>query len=90
MALTEVTPNSPAEKAGLKTGDVVTAINGDPVVDLAQLRLRIASFAPGSTVKLHVWREGKQQDVNVTLAARPSIRNLRSGARRRSRPGRRR
>jgi serine protease Do len=76
VALTEVNPNSPAEKAGLKTGDVVTAINGDPVVDLAQLRLRIASFAPGSTVKLHIWREGKQQDVNVTLAARPSDQEL--------------
>lgn len=84
-AITNVDPDTPASKAGLKTGDVITAVNGEPIVDMAQLRLRIASFAPGTTVRLHVFRDGKPMDANVTLAERPA--NLEASAGRRNRGG---
>ncbi len=86
-AVTSVDPGTPADKAGLKTGDVITAVNGENIVDMAQLRLRIASFAPGTTVRLHVFRDGKPQDVNVTLAERPSDKELAKGRRGGGGPG---
>jgi Do/DeqQ family serine protease len=75
-AITSVDPGTPADKAGLKQGDVITALNNEPIADMAQLRLRIASFPPATTVHLHVFRDGKPQDVNVTLAERPSDKEL--------------
>ncbi len=86
-AVTSVDPGTPADKAGLKTGDVITAVNGENIVDMAQLRLRIASFAPGTTVRLHVFRDGKPQDVNVTLAERPSDKERAKGRRGGGGPG---
>jgi serine protease Do len=70
-AITRVEPDSPAEKAGLQAGDVVTAVNGESVADSGALRLRISRSAPGSTVKLTVQREGGQRELNVTLARLP-------------------
>jgi serine protease Do len=75
-AITSIDSGTPADKAGLKQGDVITAVNGENIADMAQLRLRIASFAPGTTVRLHTFRDGKPQDVNVTLAERPSDKEL--------------
>jgi Do/DeqQ family serine protease len=75
-AITSIDPGTPADKAGLKQGDVVTAVNGENIADMAQLRLRIASFAPGTSVRLHLFRDGKPQDANVTLAERPSDKEL--------------
>ncbi|HZT36655.1 MAG TPA: DegQ family serine endoprotease [Bryobacteraceae bacterium] len=72
VVITKVDPNTPAERAGLKEGDVVTAVNGEPVIDTAGLRLRIASVAPGSTVKMHIIRNGSPMDLNVTVAERPA------------------
>jgi serine protease Do len=70
--ITNIEPNSPAEKGGLKGGDVIVSVNGEPVSDVAGLRLRVASFAPGTAVKFHVLREGQPHDVTVTLAERPA------------------
>lgn len=65
-----VEPGGPAEKAGLKSGDVVTQINGDPVADVAGLRLQVASLAPGTNAKFHLLRDGQARDINVTLKER--------------------
>ena len=72
VVITKIDPNTPAEKAGLKEGDVVTQLNGQPVIDTQGLRNRIASFPPNTNVKLHVVRNGNPQDVNVTLGERPA------------------
>ena len=66
-AITSVEAGSPAEKGGLKAGDVVTAVNGEPVVDSAALRLRISRTPPGTPVKLTVQRPEGQTTLTVTL-----------------------
>lgn len=60
-------PNGPAAKAGLKPGDVVTAINGGAVKDSRDLARRIAAIPPSTTVKLEFVRDGKAQTGSVTL-----------------------
>lgn len=67
VAVAQVEPSSPAEKAGLKVGDVITAVNGTPVEDVNSFRLQIAGFAPGTTVHLKVARNGQNLDLPVTL-----------------------
>ena len=64
-------PDAPAARAGLKDGDVILTLNGQAVQSANDLRLRISQTAPGSSVKLGISREGKTQDVNVTLAELP-------------------
>src|SRR5438874_1062210 len=68
----EVTPKSPAEKAGIRTGDVITAVNGKKVSDSRELRLMIGSMAPGTNVQLEVNREGQKKTFNVELAEMPA------------------
>jgi|SRR5215217_1408211 len=71
--LTQVNPGSPAAKAGLKSDDVVTAIDGQPVTSSGQLTRTVALKRPGSTSTLTVFREGKKQDVKVMLGTRPDL-----------------
>jgi serine protease Do len=68
----EVTPKSPAEKGGIKTGDVITAVNGKKVSDARELRLMIGSMAPGSKTQVDVNREGQGKSLNVELAEMPA------------------
>jgi serine protease Do len=67
----DVQPNTPGARAGLKKGDVVVGLNGTPVKDANDLQLRISESAPGTNVSLDVMREGKSQNVNVTLGELP-------------------
>ena len=67
--VTEVNAGSPGEKAGLKTGDVITAINGKPVTDSGQLQALVVGNAPGTTIHLEVSRDGKTVNVPVTLGS---------------------
>src|SRR5215831_16181966 len=68
----DVSPNSPASKAGLKQGDIVTALNGEPINSANQLRLKIRMMEPNATVTLQVLRDGKTQNVSVALGEFPS------------------
>jgi serine protease Do len=65
--VSDVTGDSPADKAGVKPGDVVIGVDGRPVEDNGDLSRYIASKAPGSTVNLRVLREGGQEQ---TLAVK--------------------
>jgi len=69
--VTSVQAGGPAEKAGLKRGDVITAINKQPVVDNNGLRNLVASLAPGSTAEVTALRNGRDQNFNVALAELP-------------------
>jgi serine protease Do len=65
--VTQVEANSPAAKAGLKVGDLITSINGHEVSDASQLQVMVGQTHPGTTIKLAVNREGKNMEVPVTL-----------------------
>jgi len=67
VAIAQVEPNSPAEKAGLKVGDVITGINGNAISDVNEFRLQVAGFAPGTTIHLKIARNGQAMDMPVTL-----------------------
>src|SRR5271170_3477346 len=66
------TPNSPAAAAGVKVGDVITAVNGDKVADPRELARRIAALGPKKVAELAIWRNGAQQTLNVTLQQMPN------------------
>src|ERR1700756_2248925 len=68
----EVESNAPAAKAGIKTGDVITAVNGKKVNDPRELRLMIGSMAPGTKAQLQVIREGQTKAFDVQLAEMPA------------------
>jgi serine protease Do len=65
--VTEVTPGAPGAKAGLKEGDVITAVNGQNVTDAGELQMKVQQQKPGSTIKLAVVRDGKNMEVPVTV-----------------------
>jgi serine protease Do len=67
----EVAPGSPAAEAGLRTGDLVLAVNGHEVEDDEALRFRIATLPVGSTAPITVWRNGAERRLDVRLAAPP-------------------
>ncbi len=66
-----VVPRAPAAKAGLQPGDVVTAVNGKPVDGASTLTKSVSSVPPGGKARLTVLRNGKQQDLEATVAQRP-------------------
>jgi serine protease Do len=63
-----VEPGSPAEKAGLKSGDVVLGVNGKEINQLSELSGEIAATKPGNNARLQIWRDGKSRDVDVKVA----------------------
>jgi serine protease Do len=67
--VTQVDPDSPGGKAGLKIGDVVTELNGKPVATAGELQMQVGQKRPGDTIQLGVMRDGKTADVPVTLEA---------------------
>jgi serine protease Do len=64
----EAQSDAPAAKAGVETGDVITAVNGDAVKDSRDLAKKIGGLAPGSAIKLTVMRKGAEKTLSVTLA----------------------
>jgi S1-C subfamily serine protease len=66
--VSDVESNSPAASAGVKRGDVITAVNGEAVKDSNMLRNEIAELGPGTEAKLTVLRDGKEQVLSAKLA----------------------
>jgi len=65
--VTEPTKDSPADKAGVKSGDVITAVDGKAVSNALDLSRTIAGKNPNTAVELSIWRDGKEQKISVTL-----------------------
>jgi len=63
--------NSPAAKAGIKSGDVIVSPDDRPVPDARSLARRISSMAPGTTAKIGVFRNGKEEQLSMTLGELP-------------------
>ncbi len=65
--VSEVLPNSAAAKAGIKAGDILVSVDGKPLNSFAELRAKVGTTAPGKTLKVGLLRDGKPQEVSVTL-----------------------
>ncbi|WP_424981773.1 Do family serine endopeptidase [Maritalea sp. S77] len=66
--VTEPAPDSPAQKAGVKSGDIITSVNGTDIDDARDLSRTIAEFSPGTTVEIGIWRNGETVELRVELA----------------------
>jgi serine protease Do len=69
---------SPAEKAGIKAGDVIVSVNGEAVNDARTLARRISALAPGTSVRLGVVRNGREEALTLTLGELPRERQARA------------
>jgi len=74
----DVTPDSPAEKAGLKSGDVILDFNGKKVADSRHLKLEVASTSPGETVPVKILRDGSNKTLEVKVRELPGTATLAS------------
>ena len=77
--VSSVQPGSPAERAGVRRGDVITAFNGAPISDSNSLRNQVARTQPGTEVTLTINREGREQQLSLTLGELPAEANRRGG-----------
>jgi len=74
----EVVNSGPADKAGVKEGDVVTAVNGQAITDANNLTMAVSSIAPGSKVTLDILRDGRKQQLTAKTGERPNSRSNRT------------
>jgi serine protease Do len=74
--VSEAQASGPAIKAGIKAGDAIVSVDGKPVKAPRDLARTIAGYEPGSTVKIGIFRDGKAQDLSVTLGQLPSDQKL--------------
>jgi serine protease Do len=73
VTIAHVTPNGPADKAGLKTGDTIVSVNGKQVKTGDELVAEISAIKPGSTAKVGYVRNGKTSATDVTIADRSKL-----------------
>ena len=70
----EVFASEPAEKAGIKAGDIIIKVDGQDIVDNSDLLHKVAKLSPDKTVPVTVWRDGKEKELKLTLGTRDSNR----------------
>jgi serine protease Do len=78
--VSEPQANGPAAKAGILSGDVITAVNGQSIKDARDLARQIGAMAPGATAKLSVWRKGEEKNISLTLGEMPKERQASAAA----------
>ena len=72
--------NSPAQKAGIEAGDVITSVDGKEVKDARDLAKRIGAMAPKASVKLTVLHKGTEKAVTLTLGELPNVKEARANS----------
>ena len=72
VVISSVMKDSPAEKAGIKAGDIVIELNGTKMKSAAEFRQKVGSYAPGTTVRMKVVRNKREHTITVRLAERPN------------------
>jgi S1-C subfamily serine protease len=65
----QVTPNGPGAQAGLKPGDVITAVDNTLIDSADELTVAVQAHKPGDTVRMHFFRGSQESDVSVTLSS---------------------
>ena len=65
-------PGGPADRAGIKTGDVITSVAGKTIRDPSDISTAIAGKSPGDRVTVEVQRSGRTEGIDVTLGTRPN------------------
>ena len=65
--VSQVTPDSPASRSGVQTGDVISQLNGEKIVDGSALQVAVSEMAPGTKITLSVIREGKPVTLSLTV-----------------------
>ncbi len=73
VLINQVLTDTPAEAAGLESGDIILTINDDVVEDPRDLTRRVGAFAPGERVAFRILRDERERTIDVTLAERPEI-----------------
>jgi serine protease Do len=68
----DVTPNGPADKAGIQRGDIITNFNGKKILNSTQLRQTVAQADPGTKAKISLLRDGREMPIAVVLGERPT------------------
>jgi len=71
----QVTPNSAADKAGLKAGDVITAVNGTPIKSFSALRAKIGTLSVGKEVSLQAIQDNRTKTIKVILGGNVTVSN---------------
>jgi serine protease Do len=71
VLVTDVIPGNPADKAGIKAKDIITAVNGEKVKNSRELTAKAATLPVGETTKITVVRDGQEKTLDVTVAKRP-------------------
>jgi serine protease Do len=67
----DIAPGTPAEKAGIKSGDVIVSFNGKDIADSHELQLAVSQCEPGSPASVKLLRDGVEKNISLTLAALP-------------------
>jgi len=67
----EAMKDGPAAKAGVKTGDTIIAVDGQPINEAKDLSRKVANVAPGKSLSLTLWRDGKERNVTLEVASQP-------------------
>ncbi|NLW86627.1 MAG: Do family serine endopeptidase [Planctomycetes bacterium] len=70
--VSSVMEDSPAEKAGLKEGDFITAVDGKSIANVNELRNRVAAIRPDKTVELEIYRDGEKRTLDVKIGQQPA------------------
>ncbi len=63
----DLTPNSPAAKSGIEKGDIILEVGGEQVDDKSDVALKVGQTEPGASLSVKLFRDGREQDVSVTL-----------------------
>jgi serine protease Do len=72
VGITAVERNGPGHRSGLRPGDIVTAVNGQPIDSARSLIRAVAQTPPGGTVRMSVHRQGREVELNVVVGRRPN------------------
>lgn len=72
VVITNVTEGSPAQKAKLEKGDIITKINNTEITNIAEFRYELFKYQPGETIKIKYYRNDKATEIEITLSTRPN------------------